>query len=73
MDRDQLAAWLASATDDEILSVSYLAKRLAAGRAAYGPLVLRQDRRQWLRELRDELADAVNYLTWELERGAGHD
>jgi hypothetical protein len=51
------------ATPDELRVLVALAERLKAGRVAYGPLVVATDRRDWDREMRDELLDAIVYGT----------
>jgi hypothetical protein len=47
---------------DECAVLTALARRLDAGRATYGPLTKATDQRHFLRELGDELRDALIYL-----------
>lgn len=63
--RDRLIDELAFLEVDELRTLLYLAKRLTMGQRQYGPLSLAEDKRDWRKERRDELADAVIYTAFE--------
>jgi len=52
---------LEQCSDDELRIVGAVCKRLEIGRERYGRLELETDRRDWPRELGEELLDAVIY------------
>lgn len=47
--------------DEEVLVLLFLAKRIRDGQLRYGPFDLRNDARDWRREIREEIADANIY------------
>ena len=66
-----LARRLQLASHDELRIVDALLVRLELGRCRYGKLALASDRRDWVKERREELLDAIVYeLAGEL---AAHD
>ncbi len=59
-------------TVPELRAVLFVARRLSMGRKKYGPLNP-DDGRDWLEELKEELADALVYLSSEEQRTAKPD
>jgi hypothetical protein len=58
---------------DEVRVLVAIARRLAMGRKAYGPLDIAGDARDWKREATDEALDLAVYLSCELlRRGVSH-
>jgi len=66
-----IAAALAMLGRDELKVVLLVARRLAAGRKAYGPLRIAGDTRDWRREASEELLDATVYLAADVLRREG--
>lgn len=46
---------------DEVESIDYLTDKLIAGREKHGPLDLATDKRDWGKEIAEELADVEHY------------
>ena len=67
----ELAAVLGQLGDDEARVVLLVARRLAMGRKAYGPLDIRGDRRNWRHEASEEALDCAVYLAAETLRREG--
>lgn len=69
-DLDALEAILAGLNEDEravVLDVAIgLAQRMATGRQRYAPLDLASDKRDWVREAREEMLDGAAYLACAL-------
>lgn len=69
-DLDALEAILDGLNDDEravVLDVAIgLAQRMATGRKRYAPLDLASDKRDWVREAREEMLDGAAYLACAL-------
>lgn len=59
---------VAALNADELRVLTRIAVRLRKGRDTYGPLVMATDERNWIRELLEELNDAVVYSTVALEK-----
>lgn len=74
-----LARRLQLASIDELRVIDALLARLELGRERYGQLVLAKDRRDWRRERREELLDAIVYeiadelVAQEVERAELHE
>jgi hypothetical protein len=66
-----LHAALAGLGEDELRVVVLVAKRLAMGRKAYGPLDIKGDRRDSRYEASEELLDGCVYLAAEMLRREG--
>jgi hypothetical protein len=66
--RDELTAIVAALGTDEVRVLTVLARRLAVGRAAYGPLDIATDPRDWRAEGAQEALDLAVYLACELLR-----
>lgn len=60
---------LALASHDELRVIDRVLQRLELGRERYGLLVLARDRRDWRREQREELLDAMIYDVADELRG----
>ena len=61
--QDSLDAEVCTLGRDEMRVLVAIARRLKAGRIAYGDLRIRPDKRDWDAELRDELLDGLVYGT----------
>ena len=66
-----LRATCAELGDDELRVVLLVAKRLAMGRKAYGPLDIKGDARDWQHEASEEALDCAVYLAAETLRREG--
>ncbi len=53
---------------DEKRVIEFIKARLEAGRKEYGPLEIKDDKRDFLQELAEELADALVYIGAEAVR-----
>jgi hypothetical protein len=53
---------------DEERVLNFIKERLDQGRREYGPLELKDDKRDFLMELAEELADALVYIGAEMAR-----
>jgi hypothetical protein len=73
MNRDLLTSRLGACAiglnDDELAVLCVVAERLAKGRAAYAPLNLATDRRNFLAEASEEAIDAALYIAMHTVRG----
>jgi len=69
--REELMATLDKLGDDEVRVVLLVAKRLAMGRKAYGPLDIKGDARDWQHEASEEALDCAVYLACETMRREG--
>ena len=67
-----LAAVAARLAPDELQVLLLLATRVRAGRARYGRLDVRRDRRNFRRETLEELVDGLFYLSAGLLRHQDH-
>ena len=68
--RRELAAVARRLAGDELEVLVLIARRLDAGRASYGDLDVRRDRRDFVAEATDELVDAAAYLAMGALRSA---
>lgn len=72
---DALEAILDALNDDErqvVLDVAIgLAERMRTGRERYAPLDLATDKRDWVREAREEMLDGAAYLACALVQRRG--
>lgn len=66
---DQLLSVCQGLNEDELRPILYLAERTRQGREAYGAIFPTTDPRDFAEELRAELADALNYVTWKMAQG----
>jgi hypothetical protein len=64
--RHELATVIDALNDDEARVVLTFARRIRAGRDAYGPLDLTRDTRDFRREAGEEALDLAAYLAFEL-------
>ena len=64
----ELSAIVAELGADEVKMLVAIARRLAMGRRAYGPLDVKGDARDWKREATEEACDLSVYLACELLR-----
>lgn len=63
-----IADLVAHGSDDEVRVLGVIAHRLGEGHAAYGPLRVRRDPRDFRREAADEALDGMAYLAMALLR-----
>ena len=78
MNMDALCEILEALNEDEravVMDVAVgLAERMRTGRERYAPLKLATDRRDWVREAREEMLDGAAYLACALvQRGRRDD
>lgn len=66
----RLFAAVAGLEPDAVTVVAFVAERLLKGRKAYGDLSLKEDRRDFRKELSEEFADAVVYASCDILREA---
>lgn len=59
----EIGRFLAMMSDDEIAVVRTICHRIDQGRRTYGPLRLREDRRDYRHEAMEEALDLLFYLT----------
>jgi len=64
--RYQIRSKLEGFNEAELKAVLFVVKRLAMGRGQYGPLSP-SDRRDWLKELAEEMADGLVYMSAHLQ------
>lgn len=61
-DRDHLLSLAQTLGDDECKVLAYIGARLAMGQEQYGKLDIAGDKRDWERELTEELGDSPVYM-----------